>query len=402
MGEAEQCLREALEMARRHVGEDHRLYLQTLNRLADCIRTQPGRLADAEIMLRQAVETIHRNPNGDPGTGGATYTILGNLLVAQGRPDEGTQFLRQAVVSKRDFMIDDTLDTLVDVLCRQHQRSQAIAILREEVAWTDSHPGTHALWNPRSRNNIAWEYYRLGDFAAALPLAEDALARMRRLNGEKDYREDPKDAIIETADTVASIYEALGRQTEALALFEEVLRLTKEQRSSNDPFTLSRMHRLGTAYVDAGRASDAQTLLEKTMDLRRAGLGAEHPDVAATQAELGRALLGLEKFADAEPRLREALTIQDKKTPDSWTRYHTQSLLGAALAGQRKFAEAEPLLLSGYDGLQQREETMFAWDRRFVRQALERLVLFYTDWGQPDKAAAWKQRLDELNKAPKP
>ena len=399
MGEAEQCLRDALEMARRHVGVDHRLYLQTLNRLADCIRTQPGRQAEAETMLRQAVETIHRNPNGDPGTGGATYTILGNLLVAQGRLDEGAQFLRQAVVSKRDHSIDDTLATLVEVLCRQHQRSQAIAILREEVAWTDSHPGMHALWNLRVRNNIAWYYYRLGDFAAALPLAEDALARMRPLTGEKDYREKNPDAIIETADTVASVYEALGRQTEALALFEEALRLTKEQHSASDPATLSRMHRLGTAYVDAGRASDAQTLLEKTVELRRAGLGAEHPDVAATQAELGRALLGLEKFADAELRLREALAIQDKKTPDSWARYHTQSLLGAALAGQRKFAEAEPLLLSGYDGLQQREETMSAWDRRFLRQALERLVQLYTDWGQPDKATAWKQKLDELKKA---
>jgi len=402
MGEAEQCLREALEMARRHVGEDHRLYGQTLNRLADCIRTQPGRLAEAETMLRQAVEILHRNPNGDIGNGGATYTILGNLLVAQGRLDEGAQILRQAVVFKRENITDDTLATLVEVLCRQHQRSQAIAILREEVAWTDSHPGIHALWNPRLRNYIAWEYYRLGDFAAALPLAEDALARMRPLNGEKDYRENPKDAIIETVDTVASIYEALGRQTEALALFEEVLRLTNEQYSTNDPFTLSRMHRLGTAYVDAGRAADAQSLLEKTLELRRAALGAERPDVAVTQAELGRALLGLEKFTEAEPRLREALTIQDKKTPNSWARYNTQSLLGAALAGQKKFAGAEPLLLSGYDGLQQRKETMFAWDCRFVHQALARLIQFYTDWGQPDKAAAWQQRLDDLNKAPKP
>ena len=59
------------------------------------------------------------------------------------------------------------------------------------------------------------------------------------------------------------------------------------------------------------------------------------------------------------------------------------SILGSSLAGQKKFTEAEPLLVSGYEGLRQREGTMPAASRVKARTRLRQM---YHDSGKPQKA----------------
>lgn len=90
--------------------------------------------------------------------------------------------------------------------------------------------------------------------------------------------------------------------------------------------------------------------------------------------------------------------MREKLIPDDWGTFQAQSLLGGALLGQNKFAEAEPPLLSGYNGLKQREDQIPANVRQLqVKEALERLVQLYQATGQTEKSAQWKQQLDELS-----
>ena len=102
-------------------------------------------------------------------------------------------------------------------------------------------------------------------------------------------------------------------------------------------------------------------------------------------------LLLEKKPAEAELKLRECLTIRQKIQPDDWTTFDTESILGEALLDQKKFADAEPLLLSGYEGMKQREDTIPSQDKPHLTQALERLVRLYEAWGKPDKAAKWRK-----------
>ena len=82
------------------------------------------------------------------------------------------------------------------------------------------------------------------------------------------------------------------------------------------------------------------------------------PAHAAALAVRGAMLLLEKKPAEAELKLRECLTIRQKIQPDDWTTFDTDSMLGEALLDQKKFADAEPLLLSGYEGMKQREATI--------------------------------------------
>jgi hypothetical protein len=79
--------------------------------------------------------------------------------------------------------------------------------------------------------------------------------------------------------------------------------------------------------------------------------------------------------------------------PEAWHQYNCRSLLGASVAGQKNFSEAEPLLVSGYEGMRQRQATIPSGDRSALDEAGQGIVKLYQNWGKPEKAAEWQQRL---------
>jgi hypothetical protein len=108
---------------------------------------------------------------------------------------------------------------------------------------------------------------------------------------------------------------------------------------------------------------------------------------------LGRNLLFQNKASEAEPLLRECLAIRGQAAPDDWSHYDAMSLLGAALLGQGRYSEAEPLIVPGYEGMKERQANMAALDRYRRREAAERVVRLYEDWGKAERAAMWKAEL---------
>jgi hypothetical protein len=89
--------------------------------------------------------------------------------------------------------------------------------------------------------------------------------------------------------------------------------------------------------------------------------------------------------------LRDAAARYRKVKSDSWARYHNEYQLGASLAGQGRLAEAEPLLIAGYRGMVQRENSVAASFKSFSAQARDRIIQFYQDWGKPEKAAEFRE-----------
>ena len=91
-----------------------------------------------------------------------------------------------------------------------------------------------------------------------------------------------------------------------------------------------------------------------------------------------------------------------KRDDDRWARYACQSMLGSILAMQKQYAEAEPMLLSGYQGILQRESTIAALDRIELARAGERIVELYRGWEKPDRAAEWRARLESAKSSAPP
>jgi hypothetical protein len=62
-------------------------------------------------------------------------------------------------------------------------------------------------------------------------------------------------------------------------------------------------------------------------------------------------------------------------------------MLGGALLGQKKYAEAEPLLLAGYQGMKQRQQSIPPQGKIRLPEAALRLVQLYEALGKKDEVA---------------
>jgi hypothetical protein len=144
------------------------------------------------------------------------------------------------------------------------------------------------------------------------------------------------------------------------------------------------------------------SLMQQLPEARKA-LPKQSPQLAGLLAQIGSGLLEQKKWTEAEPHLRECLAIREQTQPDVWSTFNTKSTLGGALLGQKKYADAEPLLLTGYDGMKQREKTIPEQGKTRLPEAVERLVQLYDATGKKEEAAKWRKELEAskavLNKA---
>ena len=187
-------------------------------------------------------------------------------------------------------------------------------------------------------------------------------------------------------------YLSLSDAPKAVIEYERAFALREAVQGDNHVDTAACRNQLAVAYRLANRFDDASRLFDRNPNT---------PAYAAALAVRGAMLLMERKPAQAELKLRASLTVRQKVQPDDWSTFDTMSMLGEALLQQRKFAEAEPLLISGYEGLKQRKDTMPPQELPHVTKALERLVNLYQAWGQQDKVLKWRQELDSTSRTEK-
>jgi len=85
----------------------------------------------------------------------------------------------------------------------------------------------------------------------------------------------------------------------------------------------------------------------------------------------------------------------EKAASDDWERYRVKCAQGMSLASQKLYGQAEPLLVDGYQKMMERKGTIPADGRLELAQAGEGIVRLYRDWGKPEKANEWRQKLRE-------
>ena len=348
--QAEPLLTKVLQAQRSGLGEEHVDTLDTMNNLAVLYRYQ-GKYAPAEALSTKALE-ISRRVLGAEHTG--TLDIMNNLALLY--LAEGKYALAEPLFLK-----------VVDIGRRQAG---------------EEHPDTLV-----GMNNLGLVYLYEGKFAQAEPLFVKTLDARRRVLGP----EHPN--TLRAMNNLALLYLDQRKYTQAEPLFHKLLEVQRRVMGEEHPDGLTYANNLALLYERQGRNDEAASLYTNVLKSRRRVLGANHPATLTTIASLGRVRLHLREYAEAESLLREALKGQEEKTPDAWQRYNSQSMLGASLAGQRKFGEAEPLLQSGYQGIDQRKDTI-PWDSRSAfDEAGERIAQLYQNWGKPEQAAEWKEKL---------
>jgi tetratricopeptide (TPR) repeat protein len=218
---------------------------------------------------------------------------------------------------------------------------------------------------------------------------------VRRKNGPTDP------ATQHAAEGLAIALGNLGRYAEAEAVSREQAAAVREKDGAGSLVYARALLDLGRVLMwQPGVPDGAEAVTrEAVATYRRAGETASG-EYSGALSNLGLLLLRQGKYADAEPVLRECLTIREKKTADSWTRFNTTSQLGECLLGRGRYAEAEPLLRAGYEGIKARETDILALDRVRLAEAADRLARLCEATDRPAEANQW--RAEQAKYPPEP
>jgi tetratricopeptide (TPR) repeat protein len=416
--EAESMAREELAVERALSGPAAANVGKSLHRLADILYDQ-GKWADAEARCREAVALFKQSAQDNPTRSdsaidlGHTQWRLADVLTKTGRRDQAEGILREAIKvfekAARGFPAQPYLRQeegystwmLATMLEDAGRLDAAEAEYREAIALHETGAADFPNWYEGVfRERLGTVKVRLVELVRWRGILREAKSMYREAAEHGGAPE-----LNEYAWFLASCRDANVRDgTNAVAFAEKAVAATI-RKNANYLDTLS------AAYAETGQFAKAISIEQEAIsvsqsekekrDLTAQLLPYENnsprrdqPDLAALTAQLTKALLEENKFTQAESMARECLTIREKELPDDWRTFNTRSMLGGALLGQKKYAEAEPLLLSGYEGMKQREDKIPQEGKPRLRETLERLVQLHEATDRPDQAAKWKRKLE--------
>ncbi len=390
--EAERQYERALAIRRRELGDRQAPTLATMSSLA-AVYERSGKPKQAEPLYREVLELDRRilgeqNPDTLKTTNGlaATYLDEANYGKAEALLTRLVP-MEQRVFGERNLQTLRAMGNLAAIYVVEHKDGLAEPLLLRTLDLERASLGEENPETLETMGNLGGFYLEHGEYAKSEPLQVAALAAYRRVLG------DGHPSTINTANNLAELSFHRGNYAEAEALYTKAVEAARLAHIQEHPVALYSLAGMAECFAKEGHLPQAASLLEKVLETQRRVLGSEHPDTLETLVSLAQVRLDQQLYLEAESSLREALASYQRTAPDDWQYYDTQALLGASLAGQKKFDDAERLLISGYHGMVQRQQTMAVADRPSIREASDRIVKLYRDWREPDKAAAWEANL---------
>ncbi|NLE37896.1 MAG: serine/threonine protein kinase [Pirellulaceae bacterium] len=412
---AEPLYETTVELCLATQGPEHPDTLTSMNNLA-MLRCAQGRYKDAEPLLLKILEIQRRRARGEGHP--ATLTAMHNLALlyqAQTRYDAAQPLCEDVFETIRRLKGDEdprtltAMDNLAGLYRKQDRLQDAEPLYMKALDTRRRVLGPEHPETLRSMTNLALLYDQQGRHGKAELLLKETLKTLCRVGEENPET-------LRTMNNLAAIYDRQGRYKLAEPLHAKTLEIQLRMFDEDHPHVLISRNSLAQLYTVQGRHGEAEPLLVKILESQRRLLGAEHPKTLTAMENLVECLAAQDRLDEAEPMLRETLALCEKAMPDDWRRFQTMSLLGATLMAQARvlratnaaraeeqFVEAEPLLVSGYEGMKQREAQIPApvkADR--LAQASRRLIELYDTWGKPDDAARWREEMVQPGSADRP
>ena len=389
---------ETLKSMKANLGPDHPDTLGSMNNLAVSYRIA-GKLDLALPLLEETLKLRNAKQGPDHPD---TLTAMNNLAMGYWAAEkldlalpllEETLRLRKV---KRGPNHPDSLTSMNNLALGYRNAGKldlALPLLEETLKLMKGKHGPDHPDTLASMNNLAMTYQAAGKLDLALPLLEETL-RLGKVKRGPDHPDS-----LTSMNNLALGYLAAGKRDMALSLFEEILEFRKVKHGPDHPDTLVSMGNLATAYLECQQGTKAVPLFQEYFQQQRKRTKANDSGYATQLANTSHRLLNAGLFAIAEPFLYECLAIRETVQPVAWTTFETKSMLGGALLGQKKYKEAEPLLLAGYEGMKQREESIPAPSRFRLPESLDRLIDLSMATDKPNDVKKWQA---ERAKYPQP
>jgi tetratricopeptide (TPR) repeat protein len=328
----------------------------------------------------------------------AIRTAIGEAYSILDQNQRAVEHLERALELRRDHLGPDHPETLhsLGALANNYtwigRVPEGIALYEDLWGKTKTRHGPDSPEALDMMHQLATAYRRGGDWQRAMQMVElvfqkELVQRGSTVGGASD-----------SALKLGMLYLDAGKYLEGAARLEKVFALRKAITGMDDSGTGYAMKACAVAYQRAGKLDEADILLRDLLERerKRTDTGGQLA-VAHTLAWLTQNLLLQNRPAEAEPLAREARALYERfqvRDREYFVSYLT-NLLGGSLLGQKKYADAEPLLLKGYEGMKKDLATEIAPLRYRFIEAGERVVRYYEETNQPEKAREWREKILE-------
>jgi CHAT domain-containing protein/Tfp pilus assembly protein PilF len=309
--EAERLYQQAGEMYRRTVGEDHLLYGAHLFRVAALYHSQ-GRYAEDETCLRRAAE-IHRRISGEENPTYAEHLLsLAGTCQKQAKYPEAEALLQRACDILRQVGGADhvslgsallTLGMLYlarrDLPAAEQHLQEAGPIFRH--AWGEEHPNYAGYLAALAR-----VYQAGGKYEAAEPLYQQALECARRSQGEGSA------SFGHILGNLAGLYYQQHRYAEAEDGYRRAAAILRQALGENSLAYGTTLSNLAPVYQAQGKYAEAEAIYQQVHEIVCGTLGEDHPEYAAWLSNRAVLLAAMDRPAAALELACQAAAIDDR------------------------------------------------------------------------------------------
>ncbi len=264
---------------------------------------------------------------------------------------------------------------ILSVEPRQRNTSGKFALKVAEIR--PATPAELSMDETRRMLTEANRLWRASEYAAALPLAERALAMRSEAFGEFDFE------VSQAVFTVANIYSDNGGWAKSEELYRRTIAIREKVRGPDDISLSAVLNNFGALYNAEGEYEKAEPLFERSLSIREKWLEPDHLLIASVLVNLGNISRNRGDSAKAAARYTRALAIREKALgPDTAEVALLLNNLGNLYDGQPEKAERYYLR-----ALEIRRR-VYGNEHQVVAQSIYNLALLYA------KTEKYKQALE--------
>ena len=266
--QAEALYVSALEIQKRHAGEDDPDTLLIMGDLAVSLKQQ-SKLPEAERLYRTTLEAQRRILGDDHENTVTTTNNLSLLLHDQGKLDEAVQLARETLEARRRLhgtehpMTVQSMRNLAFILTTAEELDEAEQLLLDAMELTKRIDGEDSLGALGAMNTYAALLVERGKLDEAEPIRRELIDRQKRILGETHP------STMTSINNLAFLLKRSGRLEESEALFQEVADKNAETLGPGHRHTLMTMSSLGQVQRVLGKTAEAEQTLVRALDAYR-------------------------------------------------------------------------------------------------------------------------------------
>lgn len=283
--ESERLMREALDIRRSELGDDHPLYAGTLNNVALLLQAQ-GRFAEAVVLIEESVRCREAGLGETHIDVAESLSTLGTVLEDMGEYGRAEPILRRC----RDILVRrlgpshkhaiwamKNLGTCLKILSRN---DEALDCFQAALAQCRSTLGEDSL-------DFGLLLCCIAEVKAAGDDKVDAESHWRRgLQAIRDAKSDLSREYASMEVNFANFLLRTGRGTDALPLLEHAVTVDRATHGDVHPATATAVLNLGSVYFQLGRLESAQACIREAVDTLQATVGEDHPTFRSARHNL--------------------------------------------------------------------------------------------------------------------